>query len=72
VIIGPMTSAMALASCPDQRRRVPLISPTVTTNALTGIDDQFFRVVAPTAAHVFKSAEYHFREQRSATRGTGL
>ncbi len=63
VVIGPMTSAMALAILPQfDAAGVPLLSPTVTTNALTGLDDQFFRVVAPTAAHVFKSAEYHFRE----------
>jgi branched-chain amino acid transport system substrate-binding protein len=63
VVIGPMTSAMALAILPQiNAAGVPLLSPTVTTNALTGLDDQFFRVVAPTAAHVFKSAEYHFVE----------
>jgi len=63
VIIGPMTSAMAMVVVPQiDTTTVPLISPTVTTNALTGIDDQFFRVVAPTARHVFKSAEYHYRE----------
>lgn len=63
VVIGPMTSAMALAILPQfNAAGVALLSPTVTTNALTGLDDQFFRVVAPTAAHVLKSAEYHFRE----------
>ena len=63
VVIGPMTSTMALAILPQfNAAGVPLLSPTVTTNALTGLDDEFFRVVAPTAAHVFKSAEYHFRE----------
>ncbi len=64
VIIGPMTSAMAMVVVPEiNAAGIPLIAPTVTTNALTGIDDQFFRVVAPTATHVFKSAEYHFVEQ---------
>lgn len=63
VIIGPMTSAMAMVVLPQiNAAGIPLIAPTVTTNALTGIDDQFFRVVAPTATHVFKSAEYHFVE----------
>ncbi len=63
VIIGPMTSAMAMAVVPQvNATTVPLVSPTVTTNALTGIDDQFFRVVAPTARHVFKSADYHYRQ----------
>ena len=63
VIIGPMTSAMAMAVVPQiNGTTVPLISPTVTTNGLTGIDDQFFRVVAPTARHVFKSADHHYRQ----------
>jgi len=63
LIIGPMTSAMALAVLPQVNAAgVPLISPTVTTNVLTGLDDQFFRVVSPTAAHAPKSAEYHFRQ----------
>ena len=63
VIIGPMTSSMAVAVLPLLNdTAIPLIAPTVTTNALTGLDDQFFRVVAPTAAHVAKSVEYHFRQ----------
>lgn len=63
VIIGPMTSAMAVAVLPQVNAAgIPLISPTATTNLLTGLDDQFFRVVAATAAHVFKSAEHHFRD----------
>ena len=62
VIIGPMTSVMALAVLPQMNAAgIPLISPTVTTNALTGVDDQFFRVVAPTATHASKSAELYFR-----------
>lgn len=64
VIIGPMTSAMAVAVVGlVNAARIPMISPTVTTNALTGIDDHFFRVVAPTATHVAKSAEYQFDRQ---------
>lgn len=62
-VIGPMTSAMALVVLPQfNTAGIPLISPTATTNALTALDDQFFRVVAPTAAHVFKSAEHYFRQ----------
>lgn len=65
LIIGPMTSAMALAVLPQVNAAgTPLISPTVTTNGLTGLDDQFFRVVSPTAAHAPRSAEYHFRQHR--------
>lgn len=62
-VIGPMTSVIALVVLPQiNEAGIPLISPTVTTNALTAVDDHFFRVVAPTAAHVSKSAEYHFHE----------
>lgn len=65
VIVGPMTSAIAVAVLPQLNAAgVTLISPTATTNALTGIDDQFFRVVAPTAAHVAKSAHHHFERDR--------
>lgn len=65
VIIGPMTSAMALAVLPQVNLAgIPLIAPTVTTNALTGLDDQFFRVVAPTATHASKSAGYQFLNNR--------
>lgn len=63
VIVGPMTSVMALAVLPQMNAAgIPLISPTVTTNALTAVDDQFFRVVAPTATHASKSAELHFHK----------
>ncbi|HEY5762696.1 MAG TPA: ABC transporter substrate-binding protein [Rhodocyclaceae bacterium] len=63
-VVGPMTSAIALAVVPQANAaRLTLVSPTVTTNALTGLDDHFFRVLAPTAAHVAKSADYYFHER---------
>lgn len=59
-IIGPMTSAMALATVPlANTAKLPLISPTVTTNQLTGIDDYFFRVIGPTRSYAQKLASYH-------------
>lgn len=60
-IIGPMTSAMALAVIPlvNQAQRV-LIAPTVSTRDLSGIDDYFFRVVASTDVHARSNAEYHY------------
>jgi branched-chain amino acid transport system substrate-binding protein len=60
-IIGPMTSAMAMAMVPlVNAAKITTVSPTVTTNALTGRDDYFFRVIAPTAAFAKRSAEFHF------------
>jgi len=61
-VVGPMTSAVAVAVVPQANAAgLTLVAPTVTTNDLTGIDDQFFRVVAPTAGHVGKSAQHHYK-----------
>ena len=44
-VIGPMTSQVAVAVVPEANRaRVPLVSPTVSTNQLSGLDDYFLRV----------------------------
>ncbi len=44
-IIGPMTSQTAVTIVPEiNRARIPIISPTVSTNQLSGLDDYFFRV----------------------------
>jgi branched-chain amino acid transport system substrate-binding protein len=44
-IIGPMTSQTAVTVVPEANRaKTPMISPTVSTNQLSGIDDYFFRV----------------------------
>jgi branched-chain amino acid transport system substrate-binding protein len=53
LVVGPMTSAIAVAVAPlALKRGVPLVSPTSTTHELSGIDDAFFRLVpdAPTGA----------------------
>ncbi|MCB1889942.1 MAG: ABC transporter substrate-binding protein [Rhodocyclaceae bacterium] len=56
-VVGPMTSAIALAIAPlADELGLTLVSPTVTTNALSGKDDQFFRVVAPTREFTEQSA----------------
>ena len=66
VVIGPMTSAMALALAPEaERSGVVLLSPTVTTNELSGKDDHFFRVVSPTRDYSAISAR-HLVEHRGA------
>ena len=44
-IIGPMTSQTAVAVVPEANlAKIPMISPTVSTNQLDGLDDYFFRV----------------------------
>ncbi len=52
-IIGHMTSAMSLAAVPVMNQhRVLMISPTTSTNKLTGKDDYFFRVMPPNISEV--------------------
>ncbi|MFT3847268.1 MAG: ABC transporter substrate-binding protein [Propionivibrio sp.] len=64
VIIGPMTSVMAMATVPlVNEARMTMLSPTVTTPALSGIDDYFLRVIASTTDYARKGAEYHFKQQ---------
>ncbi len=61
-IVGPMTSAMATAIVPlVSAAQLTTVSPTATTNALTGRDDHFFRVLAATAEFARMSADYHAR-----------
>lgn len=63
-IIGPMTSAIAVASLPlINEARMTMISPTVTAPKLSGLDDYFLRVIAPTTEYARKGAEYHFTNQ---------
>ncbi len=65
-IVGPMTSAMAMATVPlVNQAQVLMVSPTVTTPLLTGQDDYFFRVIASTTEYAQKSAAYHFTVQGS-------
>lgn len=59
-IVGPMTSDMALAVTPVlNQARIPNMSPTVTTQALSGRDDFFLRVSATTREYATRSAAYH-------------
>ena len=65
-VIGPMTSAMAVAVVPlANASKMLLISPTVTTNSLSGKDDYFLRVISSTTAYAQKSADYHYKKQGS-------
>lgn len=61
LIIGPMTSSIAAAIMPQiNASQTILLSPTVTTTQLTGIDDNFLRVIADTRSYAYKSANYHY------------
>ena len=68
LIIGPMTSAMAMAVLPQiNKARTVLLSPTVTTTELFGIDDFFVRVTATTREYAAKSARYQFQQRGART-----
>lgn len=57
-VIGPMTSAMAVAVLePSARAGLLLVSPTATATTLTDKDDNLFRIVSSTAEHARISAE---------------
>jgi len=58
-VIGPMTSAIGVALLPfANEHKITLISPTVTTRALVGIDDYFLRVIADTRYYAEASAKF--------------
>lgn len=60
-VVGPMTSAMAVAVAPQaDAAHLLLLSPTATTTQLSGKDDYFLRVLAPTTAYAHKSARHHY------------
>jgi branched-chain amino acid transport system substrate-binding protein len=61
-IIGHMTSAMSLAVLPViNAEKILMISPASSTDALTGIDDYFFRVVNSHRAQTDRLADYAFK-----------
>jgi branched-chain amino acid transport system substrate-binding protein len=69
-VIGPMTSAVAMATVPlANRHQVVMVSPTVTTTDLSGRDDFFLRVSATTRDYARKTARYLAEREsvRSAT-----
>ena len=61
-IVGPMTSDMGLAVTPVlNEARIPNMSPTVTTQELSGRNDFFFRVSSTTREYAKRSARYHVK-----------
>ncbi len=58
-IVGPMTSQMAMTVVPEVKAaKIPLISPTVSTNQLIGLDDYFFRVYYANSQAAKAMADY--------------
>ncbi|WP_211364050.1 ABC transporter substrate-binding protein [Propionivibrio limicola] len=63
-IIGPMTSAMAMACVPRANEaQMLMVSPTVSTTELSGRDDYFLRVISPTSEYAHKIADYQYTTQ---------
>lgn len=61
-ILGPMTSSMALQVVPfGNQHHIVVLGGTVTTNQLTGKDDYFFRVLAPTRKFASVNAAYQLK-----------
>jgi len=61
-ILGPMTSSMAMQIVPiGNQNHTVMLSGTVTTNELTGKDDYFFRVLAPTRKFASANAVYQLK-----------
>jgi branched-chain amino acid transport system substrate-binding protein len=61
-IVGPMTSDMAMAVAPLlNEAQVVSVSPTATTQKLSGLDDYFLRVSSTTREYAGKSARYHVK-----------
>ncbi len=58
-LIGPMTSAMATAVLPlVNEHKMTMLSPTVTTESLTGKDDFFLRICSDTSTYSARMARY--------------
>lgn len=63
-IVGPMTSDMGMIVAPLlNEARILNVSPTVTTQRLTGIDDYFFRVSATTREYAGHSARHQLESR---------
>lgn len=63
LIIGPMTSSVAMAIMPQINASGSiLLSPTVTTTDLVGKDDNFLRIMSVTTDYAAKSARYQFEK----------
>lgn len=58
-ILGHMTSTMSSAALPvSNANKVLMLSPTSSTNSLTGIDDYFFRVMSSSRDAITRLSKY--------------
>lgn len=63
LIIGPMTSSIAVALAPmAMQRGLALVSPTATAHELTGKADAFFRVVSDAPRSAIHQAEFLYAQ----------
>lgn len=63
-IIGPMTSAMAMAVQPViASDNIVMVSPTVSTADLSNKDDNFLRVISSTSEYAFRTAGYLYQKR---------
>lgn len=61
-IIGHMTSTMSMAAYPlINKEKIVMISPTASTDELTGIDDYFFRITSSSKTDSDQLARYAFK-----------
>jgi branched-chain amino acid transport system substrate-binding protein len=67
-IIGHMTSSMSMETLPlANERKIPMVSPTTTTELLSGRDDYFLRVTSSTRKNA-KAMARHIAEERKIHR----
>lgn len=68
-VVGPMTSAMAMAMVPiANEAKLLLLSPTVSTEDLSGRDDFFFRVGSSNHANAAEVARRHLQRHADQRR----
>lgn len=68
LIIGPMTSSIAMAVMPQINASGSiLLSPTATTTDLDDKDDNFLRVISSTTDYSTKSARYQYKKLGTRT-----
>ncbi len=64
-IVGHMTSTMTSAALPvSNANKVLMISPTTSTNSLTGIDDYFFRVMSSNRDAITRLSKYLYNDKK--------
>jgi branched-chain amino acid transport system substrate-binding protein len=61
-IIGHMTSSMSMVAVPFvNKQKILMISPTTSTNKVTGIDDYFIRMMPPNKSETYHLARHAFK-----------